>query len=130
GSNRLVVFLNDISTPDTVWVNSNAVSRDGAAFRLFYRDTGGAFGQGVNFVLGNGNETVIVQGQQAGAPTTIYAEGGDDVFFVAVTAGSAYTNLTLDGGPGIDNLGVFDKTGGAQLQGIATAGGQGRVRVT
>jgi uncharacterized protein (TIGR03118 family) len=130
GSNRLVVFLNDISTPDTVWISGNAVSRDGAAFLLFYRDTGGTFGQGVNFVLSDSSETVIVQGQQAGTPTTIFAQGGDDAFFVAVTAGSAYTNLTLDGGPGNDRLGVFDKTGGAQLQGVATAGGQGRVIVT
>jgi hypothetical protein len=116
GSNRLVVFLNDITTSDTVWVSAAAISRDTAAFRVFYRATGGTFGGGVVAALGSGPETVIVQSQLAGAPTTIYAQGGDDVFVVAVTAASAYADLTLDGGDGFDTLLVFDQSGGGSGQ--------------
>ena len=66
GSNSLTVFLNDTNGADKVWLNANALSRDTARFLLFYRSSGGSFGGGVNVVLGNGDETVIVQGQAAG----------------------------------------------------------------
>ncbi len=116
GNNRLVAFLNDITTSDKVWVSAFAISRDTAAFRVFYRATGGTFAGGVVAVLGTGPETVIVQSQLAGAPTTIYAQGGNDIFSVAVTSASAYTNLTLDGGDGVDTLLVFDQSGGGSGQ--------------
>jgi hypothetical protein len=131
GSNdRLVVFLNDISTPAKVWVNGNGIARDTNPFLLFYRDSGGALGGGVAVVLGDGPETVVVQGQLTGAPTTIYGEGGDDIFDVAVTASSAYTNLTLDGGPGNDSLAVFDTSGGASMKNVVTVIGEGQIQVT
>src|SRR5262249_42513151 len=60
GTNRLVVFLNDINTADTVWVQSFAMSRVTAPFLMFYRSTGGSFGGGVAVVLGTGGPTAIV----------------------------------------------------------------------
>jgi hypothetical protein len=127
GNNILVVSLNDISTADTVWLNNVAVARDKAPFLLWYRATGGSFGGGLTVVLGDGPETVVVQSQLAGTPTTVFGQGGDDTFFVAVVASSAYANLTLDGGPGNDALAVFDMTGGASLQDRVTVIGQGQV---
>jgi hypothetical protein len=112
GSNTLQVFLNDTNAPDTVWVSSSAVSRDTAFFQVFYRATGGTFAGGITVVLGNGPETVVVQSQLAGSPTAVFAQGGDDVFDVVVTANSAYQNLTLDGGGGVNTVSVFDKSGG------------------
>jgi hypothetical protein len=129
-NNRLAVYLTDISTPDKVWFNGNGVARDTNPFLLFYRSTGGTFGGGVAVVLGDGPEAVVVQGQLAGAPTTIYGEGGDDIFYVAVTSSSAYTNLTLDGGPGNDSLAVFDTSGGASMENVITVIGEGQIQVT
>ncbi len=109
GTLSLAVFLNDTNAADTVWLGAAGVARDRAKFVLFWRAGGGSFGGGVNVVLGNGPETVVVQGQLAGAPTAVYAEAGDDAFFVAVTAASGYAGLTLDGGEGFDTAGVFDQ---------------------
>src|SRR5262249_36015061 len=92
---------------DKVWVGANALSRDTAKFLVFYRSSGGSFGGGVTVVLGNGDETVIVQGQPAGAPLAIFAQGGNDVFDVAAAASSNYANLTLDGGDGSDTVNIF-----------------------
>jgi hypothetical protein len=129
GSNRLVVYLNDSAAPDTVWLTVGAVARDGAPFLLWYRSAGGDFGGGVAVVLGEGPEIVVVQGQLAGAPLTIYGEGGDGTFYVSVTARSAYAGLTLDGGAGDDSLAVFDTSGGATVQNVVTVIGQGEVDV-
>ncbi len=126
GSNRLTVLLNDISTADKVWLNGGGIARDTAHFLLYYRDTGGTFGGGVNLVLGDGPETAVVQGQLAGAPTTVYGQGGDDAFDVAVTPTSAYAGLTLDGGPGNDSLAVFKQSSGGALQNVFTLLGQGQ----
>jgi hypothetical protein len=115
GSNTLQVFLNDTTAPDTLWLDAGGIARDKAFFLLFYRDTGGTFGGGVDVVLGSGPETVIVQGQLAGAPTTVFGQGSPVVFNVAVTAASAYANLTLDGG-GNGTLLIFDQSGGATGQ--------------
>ncbi len=128
-NNRLVVFLNDISTADKIWLTDNGIARDNNPFLLFYHASGGTLGGGVAVVLGNGPETVIVSGQQAGAPTTVYGEGGDDTFFVVVTTGIRYNNMTLDGGPGADSLAVFDLNGGATLQNVVTVVGEGRIHV-
>ncbi len=65
----------------------------------------------------------------AWAPTTVYGEGGDDTFFVVVTTGIRYNNMTLDGGPGADSLAVFDLNGGATLQNVVTVVGEGRIHV-
>jgi uncharacterized repeat protein (TIGR01451 family) len=115
GSDTLQVFLNDTTAPDTVWLNAGALSRDKAFFLLYYRDTGGTFGGGVAVVLGNGPETAVVQGQLAGAPTSVFGQGSAVVFNVAVTSSSGYAGLTLDGG-GNGTLLLFDKTGGATGQ--------------
>jgi hypothetical protein len=110
GRDSLIVFLNDINTADTVWYNSAGIARDTAKFLLFYR---GGFAGGISVVLGGGPETVMVQSQLnpggLTGPTTIYAEGGDDVFNVAVTGNSNYTNLTLDGGDDFDTVNIFDQ---------------------
>jgi hypothetical protein len=130
GSNRLVVYLDDTNAPDTVWVTGNGIARDRAPFLLFYRSTGGTFGGGVAVVLGAGPETVVVQGQPTGVPLAVYGQGGDDTFYVGVTAQSGYANLTLDGGTGNDSLGVFDLSGGAVMRNVATLVGLGRIEVT
>ncbi len=124
------MLLDDTHTADTVWVNEVGISRERAPFLVFYRATGGSFGGGVAVVLGNGNETTVLQGQLAGAPTTVFADGGDDQFFVALTSASNYANVTLDGGPGTSGLGIFDMSGGVSLRAVATAGGQGRIEAT
>ncbi len=129
-NNRLVVFLNDSNTPDTVWLTGSGIARDRSPFLLFYRSSGGALGGGLALVLGDGPDAVVVQGQFAGAPTTVYGGGGDDAFFVGVSAASGYSNLTLDGGAGTDRLAVFDQSGGAALQNAVTVTGQGRIPVT
>jgi hypothetical protein len=130
GTNRLVVFLDDISTPDRVWLNGSGVARDVNPFLVFYRDSTGGFGGGVALVLGNGNETVIAQGQFTGAPTTIYGQGGDDTFFVGLTASNPMPGLTVDGGAGNDSLAVFDLSGGAALQNVVSVVGQGVVKAS
>jgi uncharacterized protein (TIGR03118 family) len=122
GNNSLTVFLNDTNAADKVWIDASAMSRDTAKFLLFYRSSGGSFGGGVTVVLGNGDETVIVQGQAAGAPLTIYAQGGNDVFNVVVTSSSNYANLTLDGGDGSDELLIFP-SGNTSSQNVPFPGG-------
>ena len=121
GTNTLNLFLNDVTPPGTtVWVGAGAVSRTPGSFLLFYRDTGGTFGGGLNIVLGISATTIVVQSQQAGVPTALYAQGAADVFNVAVTTSSAYQGLTLDAGGGPATVGVYDQSGGAtgQLQAL------------
>jgi hypothetical protein len=130
GSNRLTVFLNDISTPDTVWLTAGGIARDTAPFLLFYRDTGGTLGGGVAVVLGEGPEAVVVQGQLAGVPTTVYAEGGDDGFWVLVSETSGYAGLTIDGGPGTNGVAVLDQSGGAVLHDLGPVIGMGVLQVS
>jgi hypothetical protein len=60
----------------------------------------------------------------AGAPTTIYGQGGGDTFDVAVTRAGAYADLTLDGG-GNGTVNVFDLSGGATAQSQFMADGTG-----
>jgi uncharacterized protein (TIGR03118 family) len=128
GNNRLVVFLNDISTADTVWMQSFAISRVTAPFLMFYRSTGGSFGGGLAVVLGTGGPTAIVQGQAAGVPTIIYGQG-DATFNVAVTASSGYSNLTLDGGGGHSTLSIFP-SGSTTSQNVPSGGGIGEFVVS
>jgi hypothetical protein len=127
GNNRLVVYLNDISSADKVWLTGAAVARDTAPFLLWYRDTGGSLGGGLTVVLGDGPETTVVQGQMTGAPTTVYGGDGDNAFYVALTSYSAYAKLTLDGGSGSSSLAVFDLSGGASMRAVATVIGVGQV---
>src|SRR5262249_41798209 len=103
---------------------------DKAPFLLFYRDTGGTFGGGVAVVLGDGPEAVVVQGQLAGTPTTVYAEGGDDGFWVLVSETSAYANLTIDGGAGTNGVAVRDQSGGAVLRALGPVIGMGVLQVS
>jgi uncharacterized protein (TIGR03118 family) len=121
GNNTLQVFLNNTNAADKIWFSGNAISRDTAKFLLFYRSTGGSFGGGVAVVLGGGAQTVIVQGQAAGAPTTIYGQG-NVVFDVAVTASSGYSKLTLDGGGGNSTLNIFP-SGSTVSQNVPFPGG-------
>jgi hypothetical protein len=79
-------------------------------------------------VLGGAPTVVIVQGQFAGAPTAVYGVGGNDLFYVALTSSTSYTNLTLDGGAGVSSLAVFDLSGGATLQDVVTVIGEGTVQ--
>jgi hypothetical protein len=131
GSNRLEIFLNDSTAPDTVWVTASGIARDLAPFLLYYRATTGTFGGGVAVVLGAIPGTVVVQGQQVGAPTTLYATGSSplNVFNVTVTATSAYQNLTLDGGGGSATINVFDQSGGATIQNSLLPDGSGEIDV-
>ena len=75
-------------------------------------------------VTGNGDDTVIVTGQFPGAPTAVYTQGGNDTFYVGVTARSGYAGLTLDGGNDAgDTIALFDESGGATLQPVPLADG-------
>jgi hypothetical protein len=130
GSNTLNVFLNDISTPDTVWLTAGGIARDTAPFLLFYRDTGGTLGGGVAVVLGDGPEAVVVQGQLPGTPTAVYAEGGDDGFWVLASESSGYAGLTLDGGAGTNGVAVLDQSGGAVLRDLGPVIGEGVLQVS
>jgi hypothetical protein len=129
GTNTLNVLLNDTNAPDTVWLSAGGIARDTAPFLLFYRATGGTFGGGVAVVLGDGPEAVVVQGQLAGAPTTVYAQGGDDAFWVLVSESSGYAGLTLDGGDGTDGVAIFDQSGGAVLRDLGPVVGMGVLQV-
>jgi hypothetical protein len=152
GSDRLVVYLDDTTLPDTVWLTAGAVARQNSPFLLWYRSSGGSFGGGVAVVLAGvpvwflaaqtygtgtrslpaqflGPEVVVVQGQLAGAPTTVYGGIGHVAFDVAVTSGSGYAGLTLDGGAGASSLAVFDTSGGARLSNAVSGAGQGEVDV-
>jgi hypothetical protein len=69
-------------------------------------------------------------GQLAGAPTTLYGQGGADSFHVAVTESSGYQTLTLDGGPGASAVGVFDFSGAAVLHDNGPIVGEGELDVS
>src|SRR5262249_38143630 len=122
--------LNDTNAPDTVWLAAGAIARDTAPFLLFYRETGGTFAGGVAVVLGNGPEAVVVQGQLVGAPTTVYAQGGDDAFWVLASEASGYANMTLDGGAGTDGVAILDQSGGAVLRDLGPVIGEGVLQVS
>jgi hypothetical protein len=137
GNNRLTVFLYDTIARDTVWLTGSAIARDTAPFLLFYRATGGTFGGGVTVVLGEPGgvraitaDTVVVQGQLPGAPTTVYANGGDDGFWVLVSETSNYAGLTLDGGAGASGVAVLDQSGGAVLRDLGPVIGEGVLQVS
>ena len=116
--------------PDTVWLTAWGLAHDKAPFLLFYRDTGGTFGGGVAVVLGDAAEAVVVQGQLAGTPTTVYAEGGDDGIWVLVAESSGYTGMTLDGGAGTNGVAILDQSGGAVLHDLGPVIGEGVLQVS
>ncbi len=126
GSKSLDVFLNDSSAPDTVWVNAAGIARDQARFLLFYRSPGN-----VAVVLGNAPDTVVVQGQPAGAFTTLYVSAGAsiDVFNVAVTTSSSYGPLVIDGGGGSATINVYDQSGRGTVQDSVDARGTGHLDI-
>jgi hypothetical protein len=130
GISSLTVFLNDSTAPDNVWLTAGAIARDKAPFLLFYRASGGTFGGGVSVVLSDAPEAVVVQSQLAGAPTAVYAEGGDDGFWVLVSESSGYAGLTIDGGAGTNGVAVLDQSGGAALQDLGPVIGTGVLQVT
>src|SRR5207253_984147 len=53
-----------------------------------------------------------VLSQFPGVPLSIFGGAGNDSINVGVTAGSGYQNLTIDGGGGVNTLGVYDQSGG------------------
>ncbi len=126
-TNGLQVFLNDTNQPDTVWVVSFAVTRDTNFFQLIYRDTGGALGGGVAVVLGDGPELAVVLSQFPGVPISIFGGAGNDTINVGVTAGSGYQNLTIDGGGGVNTLGVYDLSGGGIARRVTLADGSDEI---
>ncbi len=130
GANLLLVSEAAKATSDTVWVTDHGVAFDGEQFTLFFRATGGTFARGIQVVEGTGNDTAIVQSQLPNVPTTVFGNGGDDIFRVAVTNASQYANLFLDGDAGNSMLQAFDLTGGATVRRRLTAGNQGTLELS
>jgi hypothetical protein len=97
---------------------------------VLFRASGGNFDRGIDLVTGGGNDVIIFQSQFPGAPTAVYANGGDDAFHVGVNASVPYQRLTLDGGAGVDTLFVYDQTGGAVMHNRAYAAGLGQIEVS
>ncbi len=129
GANQLTLSEAASTTADKLWVTSQAVSGDAASFLVFYRATGGDLSRGLNVVAGSGDDTLIVQSQLTGVPTTLNANGGNDTFVVAVSTMSAYSGLLVDGGDGTDTLLVFDVSGGATAQRRSPVSGVGTIQV-
>ncbi len=124
GTNLLLVSEAVDQTSDTIWASSNGLSFDAEKFTLLYS---GTF-SGIQVAGGTSNDTINVQSQLANTPVSIYNNGGDDVFNVAVTNSSAYANLLLDG-DFTGTLKVFDQTGGATVKRTLTAPGLGNIQV-
>jgi len=124
GTNLLLVSEAVDQTSDTVWVNSNGLSFDAEKFTLLYS---GTF-SGIQVAAGTGNDTINVQSQLANTPVSVFNNGGNDVFNVAVTNASQYANLLLDG-DFLGTLKVFDQTGGATVKRTLTAPGLGNIQV-
>lgn len=129
GANRLVVSA-AVGPADRYWLNAHGVAGTTVPFRVFFSATGGSFARGVDLVTGPGDDTIVVQGQAQTAPTTVYGGAGQDAFHVAVTEGSAYDRLTLDGGTGDDGLFVHDQSGAAVMHDRVTVIGLGAVEVS
>jgi hypothetical protein len=126
GSNWLYVSEANRATGDSWFLNEGSIAGD--SFALRYMATGGAFA-GVQAFGGNGNDVFTVLGQTPGLPTTLFGDGGNDLFQVAVKPGSDYSNLTADGGAGSDVLSVVDQAGGAIMHTQPTGAGQGQIAV-
>ncbi len=128
GSNQLKVSNTAPQIGDKVWVSNRSIAGTVVPYQVVYQATGGNFNHGITLFLGDGNDTVLVQGLFLHAPTTIYSRGGDDTFHVAVTVASAY-QFTLDGGAGTDSLFVWDNSGGAVMHDLQSVAGLGVVTV-
>jgi hypothetical protein len=111
------------------WVTDHGLAGSILPFAVLFQASGGNFNRGIALVAGGGDDTMIVQSQFPGAPTAIYANGGDDIFHVGVNANHPYQGLTLDGGDGADTLFVYDQTGGAVMHNRVFAAGQGQIEV-
>jgi hypothetical protein len=110
GTNLMIVSELAKATSDTTWVTNHGIAFDAEQFLLNYM---GNWSRGIQIAEGTGNDTAIVQSQLAGTPVSIFGNGGNDIFQVAVTNASAYANLLLDGGLGNSMLQLFDQSGGA-----------------
>jgi len=129
GTNHLTISEAGRVAPDHVVVQSTVISSPVVGFGIIYQATGGTFGGGVDFDAGQGNDIVEVVSQLSKSPLTIFGDGGDDTFNVAVTPSSSYSQFTLDGGPGTDTLNVVDQTNTAVMQQFPSGPGAGSIRV-
>ncbi len=128
GKNGLVVSEAAATTADTVFITSAAIGTKNAPNAIWYKATGGGFA-GVIFIGGSGNDGFVVLSTFPGTPTTVYGNGGNDTFNVGATPSTAYQSLTLDGGAGVDTLGVYDVAGGAAVNQFPSGPGIGQVTV-
>src|SRR5262249_7800091 len=80
---------------DTVFITSAAIGTKNAPNAIWYKASGGTFGGGVTFIGGQGNDGFVILSTFPGAPTTVYANGGNDTFNVGATVASGYQSLTL-----------------------------------
>jgi hypothetical protein len=126
GSNALTVSEAGRTTADTVFLTGGSITSQADPSGIWYRASGGTFGQGVTYIGGTSADTFVVLGTSPGSPTTVYGHGGTDTFNVGVTTLSGYQAVTLDGG-GTGTLGVYDMSGAAAVQTFPTGPGIGVV---
>src|SRR5262249_33489550 len=97
GSNALTVSEAGSTAADTVFLSGSSITSQADPSGIWYRASGGTFGQGVIYIGGTSNDTFVVLGTSPGSPTTIYGRGGNDTFNLGVTTLSGYRALTLSG---------------------------------
>ncbi len=123
GSNSLIFSDAARGAADTVYVTSGGISTQSVPAAIFFQASGGTFDGGITYVAGSVDDVFVIQGTPG--PMTVYAREGDDTFNIALTADSTIKGLVLDGGAGVDTVGVYDQSGSAVVRDTATAGGQG-----
>ncbi|MCA9169486.1 MAG: hypothetical protein KDB23_17560, partial [Planctomycetales bacterium] len=115
GTNRLVVSNVGANGPDDVTVTDQRIESLFHHGINYHASNSGSFGNGIEFVGSDWNETVRVAATLRGAKTTINTSGGNDTIRVASSSIDAESNLdgirgalVVNGGSGVSTIEVVD----------------------
>lgn len=111
GSNQLSVSDAAQTVGNAITMTNEQITTGVEGAVIHYRATGGDFKRGVALFGGSGDDTLNIACQLPGAPFVLYGGNGNDLFQVALNPNSAYKDVILLGGDGVDSLVVFDQTG-------------------
>jgi uncharacterized delta-60 repeat protein len=132
GSGNNLLYISDAGStrPDNFFISGVSVQDPSTGFFVSYATgPGGSFGRGVDVVGGNGNNQMVVVGQLAGSPLSLFGGSGNDRIVAYVTTITFY-NLTTDGQGGSNLLYVVDLSGGGMEQISLAGASSGRLTIT